>query len=191
MSAMSPARKARKRVLVVEDDRALNRAVCGFLVKAGFTVVSAADGIKALEELRRQKFDLMLLDLGLPGMGGLEVLACVRDEADSPRVVVMTADDTPETLLRAVRDQAYEYLAKPFAPRIIGRVVKRALAATSNVLPIEVISARPEWVELRVPCALEVAERIQGVMHRLEADLPEKIRESVGQAFRELLLNAI
>jgi anti-sigma regulatory factor (Ser/Thr protein kinase) len=58
-------------------------------------------------------------------------------------------------------------------------------------LPIEVISARPQWVELVAPCSLAVVERIQTFMMQLETDLPEDIRESVGHAFRELLSNAI
>ena len=68
--------------------------------------------------------------------------------------------------------------------------MKRALAADGS-LAIEVLSARPEWVELLVPCSLEFADRLQGFMMRLDADLPEAVRESVGYAFRELLCNAI
>jgi anti-sigma regulatory factor (Ser/Thr protein kinase) len=54
-----------------------------------------------------------------------------------------------------------------------------------------VVSARPEWVELVAPCSLDVADRIQEFMLHLDADLPEDVRESMGQAFRELLTNAI
>jgi anti-sigma regulatory factor (Ser/Thr protein kinase) len=54
-----------------------------------------------------------------------------------------------------------------------------------------VVSARPEWVEIIAPCSLRVSNRIQGFMKGLEADLPESIRESIGQAFRELLSNAV
>ncbi len=56
---------------------------------------------------------------------------------------------------------------------------------------IEVVSARPTWVELVVPCELATAERIQGFMAHLELDLPEDVRDAVGRVFRELLLNAI
>lgn len=57
--------------------------------------------------------------------------------------------------------------------------------------PIEVVSAKPEWLELLVPCDLAVVDRIQAFMARLDADLPDGVRESVGRAFRELLINAI
>jgi CheY-like chemotaxis protein/anti-sigma regulatory factor (Ser/Thr protein kinase) len=188
---MSPPRKQKKRILVVDDDRVLCHGLTSLLKGSGYTVAQASDGIEALELLAKKKFDLLLLDVGLPRMNGLEVLARLRLNAAPPRVVVMTADDTPETLLLAVRQQAYEYITKPFPPNSIIAVVGRALAAPAESLPIEVVSARPEWVELLVPCALEVAERIQGFMMRLEAGLPDEARESVGQAFRELLINAI
>ena len=134
----------------------------------------------------------MLLDLGLPGMGGMEVLARVRALASPPRVVVVTADDTPETLLEAIRGQVDGYVTKPFAPGGIVEVISDALAKPpAAALPIEVVSARPEWVELLAPCSLDVANRIQGFMMTLEAGLPENVRESVGQAFHELLFNGV
>ncbi len=81
----------------------------------------------------------------------------------------MTADDTPATLLRAVRSRAWDYIVKPFPPATITDIVKKALASDGS-LAIEVLSARPEWVELLVPCSLEIADRLQGFMMRLDAD---------------------
>ena len=188
---MPPARKVKTKILVVDDDRALRHALTSLLKGSGYSVASASDGVEALEQLAKRKFDLLLLDVGLPRISGLEVLAQLRSKDLSPRVVVMTADDAPETLLRAVRDRAYDYVTKPFPPNAIIGIVERALADPAASLPIEVVSARPEWVELLVPCALEVADRIQSFMMRLDADLPEQARESVGLAFRELLINAI
>ena len=134
----------------------------------------------------------MLLDLGLPGMSGMEVLARVRGLASPPRVVVITADDAPGTLLEAIRGQVDGFVTKPFAPGGIVDVIEDVLAKPpAAVLPIEVVSARPEWVELLAPCSLDVANRIQGFMMTLEAHLPEKVRESVGQAFHELLFNGV
>jgi anti-sigma regulatory factor (Ser/Thr protein kinase) len=69
-------------------------------------------------------------------------------------------------------------------------LVRDALNATS-AQPINVVSARPNWVELSVPCTREAADRLQGVVSHLDANLPEDVRESVAYAFRELLLNAI
>jgi CheY-like chemotaxis protein len=178
-------------VLVVDDDRAVRLALTTLLKGAGYAVSEAADGQGALDEMVRTRPTVVLLDIGLPGMSGLDVLARAHRLSDPPRVVVITADDTPETLLKAVRAQAVRYVTKPFAPSAIVDIVGEVVAATREPLPIEVVSARPEWVEIVAPCALEVADRIQNFLMQLESDLPEPVRESVGQAFRELLTNAI
>ena len=68
--------------------------------------------------------------------------------------------------------------------------MREALARAAEP-PIEVVSARPNWVELVVPCTRGAADRLHAVMAQLETDLPEELRESVGYAFRELLLNAV
>jgi CheY-like chemotaxis protein len=182
----------RKHVLVVEDDRVLRLALSRLLAEA-HAVDEAADGPTALAKLEQGRFDLVLLDIGLPGLNGLDVLTRVHAAGNgkAPRVVVMTADDTPETLLRAIRQQAYDYVVKPFPPSAILDIAARALAAPDDALAIQVLSARPDWVELLVPCSLDVADRLQNFMMRLETGLPEDVRESVGMAFRELLCNAI
>jgi anti-sigma regulatory factor (Ser/Thr protein kinase) len=102
----------------------------------------------------------------------------------------MTSDDTPETLLEVVRQQAFKYVHKPVAAPALLQTVRAALAAPETP-PIEVISARKEWVELVVPCTAEAAERLTGVMAGLDNDLAPKLREQISYAFRELLLNAI
>ena len=189
---MSPLTDAPRRILVVDDDRALRHALSTLLEGAGHIVSQAGDGPEALARLAGGPTDLMLLDLGLPGMGGMEVLARVRALASPPRVVVVTADDTPETLLEAIRGQVDGYVRKPFAPGGIVDVISDVLAKPpAAALPIEVVSARPEWVEILVPCSLDAANRIQGFMMTLEAGLPEHVRESVGSAFHELLFNGV
>lgn len=189
---MTLATSAKGRILIVDDDRAFRHAIGTLLEQAGHTVLHAADGSEAVSRLADQAVDLMLLDIGLPGMSGLDVLARVRTLAAPPRVVVVTADDTPETLLSVVRGQADRYVTKPFAPSAIVEVVEEVLIAVpAAALPIEVVSARPDWVEIVAPCSRQVADRIQAFMMQLEAGLPEAVRESVGQAFRELLYNAV
>lgn len=175
---------------MVDDDRVLRRALSALLDEAGHAVEQASDGPEALEKLADGRFDLVLLDIGLPTISGLDVLAHARRLDPPPLVIVMTADDTPVTLLEAVRRQAYRYLRKPFPPGTILEVVNDA-AEHSAHLEVEVISAKPEWLELVAPCALEMADRIQSFVMHLDADLPEAVRESVAQAFRELLTNAI
>jgi anti-sigma regulatory factor (Ser/Thr protein kinase) len=102
----------------------------------------------------------------------------------------MTADDTPETVLRVVKEQAYQFIPKPMPPKSIVETVEQALSS-SDFLPIEVVSAKPDWLELVVPCQTEIADRIESFVQGLTVKLSEEVRESVGRAFRELLMNAI
>jgi anti-sigma regulatory factor (Ser/Thr protein kinase) len=106
-------------------------------------------------------------------------------------VVIITADDTPATLLDAVRAEAYALLTKPIDPDHLLDTVERALRGSRGTPPIRVLSARPEWVELAVPCDRESAERIQSFLARLDTDLEPSLREAIGRVFREMLLNAV
>lgn len=181
---------AMKKILVVEDDRATRYLLTRTLQREGYAVASATDGAQGLRHMRKQEFDLVLLDVWMPRMNGLDLLAKMRAEGLAAKVVVLTSDDTPETLLRAVREQAWQYISKPVEPGRLVELVSEALAATP-VPAIEVLSGLPEWVELLVPCDRHAAERIQGFIARLETDLPEEVRESVGMVFHEMLMNAI
>ena len=178
------------KILVVDDDRVTRHLVRKVLTGAGFSTSIAKDGVEALKALDTQRFDLLLLDVWMPRMTGLDVLATLRNSKTRPRVVVMTSDDTPETLLTAVRDQAFMYVHKPVAPATLLETVRGALQAPEPA-PIEVVSARPDWVELVVPCTREAAERIHAVMANLGTKLDPKLRDSIAYAFRELLTNAI
>jgi CheY-like chemotaxis protein/anti-sigma regulatory factor (Ser/Thr protein kinase) len=183
---------ASRRILIVDDDRASRYILAGLLEAAGHIVDQAADGQEAMRRLDAGDYDIVLLDVGLPDISGLDVLAYARAAASPPIAIMMTADDTPETMLAAIREQAYRYILKPIMPDTIVEVIDDAIANRSSAaLPIEVVSARPEWVELVVPCVLEMADRIQLFVMQLDTTIPLPVRESVAQAFRELMTNAI
>lgn len=187
---MSHTLATRQKVLVADDDRTTRYAITRMLRDANYLVTAAKDGMDALRKIQRKAFDLVFLDIWMPGISGLEVLACIRLGTSHPKVIIMTSDSTPETLLRAVREQAYEYITKPFPPKEAVEVAQRALEDDSSP-PIEVISARPHWVELLIPCTRDAAERIQTFLMKLEADLPDDLRHTIAMAFRELVLNAV
>jgi two-component system, OmpR family, response regulator len=187
---MGRASVLRQKILVADDDRTTRFAVSSMLKKAGYAVTAAKDGAEALRNIQRKTFDLAFLDIWMPGLTGLEVLARVREGESHPKIIMMTSDATPETVLRAIREQAYEYLSKPFPPKEAVEVAERALKQNASP-PIEVISAKRHWVELLIPCTREAAERIQSFLMKLEADLPDHLRDTIGLAFKELLLNAV
>jgi DNA-binding NtrC family response regulator len=113
------------RVLVVDDDRSIRRTLEKFLLGEGYDVAVAADGREAIAAAAGA--DLVLLDLGLPGLDGFEVLAAIRAEPQPPPVVVITARDDMQSTVRAVQMGAYEYLVKPLDIDRIRLVVRRAL----------------------------------------------------------------
>jgi CheY-like chemotaxis protein/anti-sigma regulatory factor (Ser/Thr protein kinase) len=178
------------KILIVDDDRVSSRFLAKLLQKDGYSIATAADGVEGLEELRKGDVDLALIDVWMPRITGLELLGHMRSEGIATKAVIMTSDGAPETLLQAVREQAYQYVTKPVDPKKLVELVTEALSANA-VAAIEVLSAKPHWVELLVPCAREAAERIQEFMSRLHAGLPGDVAEVVGQIFREMLMNAI
>jgi DNA-binding response OmpR family regulator len=188
---MAPASPStRKQLLVVDDDPSIHDFVGYALRSQPVDIVScetAGDGFRRIAE---RAFDLILLDLGLPDMNGLEVLSRLRQTGSGFRVIVITADDTPESLVRAIRENTYDYLRKPFTATDLADLVTRALSAKSDPA-IEVVSAKREWLELSIPCTRDSAERIEHFVRELDADLALELMEPVAQSFRELLMNAV
>ena len=111
--AATEAKVIMSRILVVDDDKTTRLVLRKVLTNAGFSTSVAKDGVEALKAIDAGGFDLLLLDVWMPRMNGLELLAKLRASAIRPRVVVMTSDDAPETLLKAVREQAFKYVHKP------------------------------------------------------------------------------
>ena len=116
-----------RKILVVDDDKTTRHLFQKVLDGAGFSTSVAKDGVQALKALSAERFDLLLLDVWMPRMNGLDLLAKLRTRKTRPRVVVMTSDDTPETLLKAVRGQAFKYLHKPVEPPTLLNTVREVL----------------------------------------------------------------
>ncbi len=178
------------KILVVEDNSNERNGLCRILERAGYDVRSAADGVEALQRIRDDKFDLLLVDIWMPRMNGLELLAHLPEDS-RPKALVITGDESPDTLLRSLREKAHLFIAKPLQLEVLLQVIKTTLESPPGPDPIEVLSAEPNWVELRFPCELETAGRIENVVDQLNYSLPPEVRQSVRIAFHELLMNAI
>jgi DNA-binding response OmpR family regulator len=111
------------KILVVEDEVDLALGVRDALAHVGFDVAVRHDGKQALEELRRERYDLVVLDLMLPGMNGLELLKELRKDRADIRVLILTALSDEEDLLKGFQAGADDYMAKPFSPReLVARI---------------------------------------------------------------------
>jgi two-component system copper resistance phosphate regulon response regulator CusR len=103
------------RVLVVEDDRTVGQFVRRGLEEAGLHVELAVDGPEGLTRASEGEFDLVVLDLRLPGLSGVELLRTLRDRGVTTPVLVLTAQDALESKVQALRIGADDYVTKPFA----------------------------------------------------------------------------
>ncbi|MDD9207356.1 MtrAB system response regulator MtrA [Georgenia sp. 10Sc9-8] len=113
------------RVLVVDDDTALSEMIGIVLESEGFDPVFCADGGQALEMFRNEQPDLVLLDLMLPGMDGIQVCRLIRGESDVP-IVMLTAKSDTIDVVTGLEAGADDYIAKPFKPReLVARVRAR------------------------------------------------------------------
>ena len=179
------------KLLVVEDEPQVRDVVCAILARAGLRAETAADGVEALERLRRDSFDLVLLDVGLPGMDGLSVLERLQELKRPPRAIVMTGDDAPETVLRAAQAHACRYVTKPIDAATLVELVREVLDLDHLGPAIEVVSSRPNWVELLVPCTIEAAERSESFLGAIKTGASPEVAEKVGKAVHEVMLNAV
>jgi len=103
------------KILVVEDDRTVGPYVVRGLAEQGFQVDLVADGNEALAASARATYDLLVLDLRLPGLSGLDVLRTLRDRGNATPILVLTAQDAVDFKVQALRAGADDYVTKPFA----------------------------------------------------------------------------
>ena len=123
------------RILVVEDEARIAEVVQSYLERDGHVVALAGTGEEALADLARRRFDLLVLDLGLPGVSGEEVCRQVRAASDVP-IIMLTARDAEEDLVKGLESGADDYLTKPFSPRELTARVRALLRrARSDVEP--------------------------------------------------------
>lgn len=102
------------RLLVVEDDPALGEGICNGLRQEGYTIDWLQDGVSALHALQQETFDLVVLDLGLPRLDGIEVLRRLRAGGDAVPVLILTARDATDDRIAGLDAGADDYLVKPF-----------------------------------------------------------------------------
>ncbi|MDP2663599.1 MAG: response regulator transcription factor [Dehalococcoidia bacterium] len=123
---------AGEKILVVDDEARIVELVQVYLERDGFLVLAARDGIEALEVARRERPDLVILDLMLPGMGGLEVCRVLRSESSVP-IIMLTARDEEVDKLIGLELGADDYITKPFSPREVVARVRAVLRRAASV----------------------------------------------------------
>ena len=115
------------RILVVDDEPNLREAIRYVLLARGYTVDAVGSGEQAVVEHRQEPYDLVILDISLPGISGLETLAQLRAIAPSPSAVFITAFGSIASAVEAMRSGGFDYLTKPFDNEDVVLSVERSL----------------------------------------------------------------
>ena len=127
-----PQQQRRYRILVVDDEERMVRFIRLNLEQDGFEVITAANGKEALDRIREDLPDLVLLDVMMPDLDGFEVLRMLREFSDVP-VIMLTARSTEEDIVRGLELGADDYITKPFSPRVLVSRVRAVLRRVEAV----------------------------------------------------------
>src|SRR5512136_2128604 len=122
------------RLLVVDDEKAMRVSLAEIFTMRGAQVTAAADGREAVELLNQHDFDLMLLDLKMPGMSGIQVMEGAQKVRPATVVILLTAHATLDSAISAMRRGAFDYLLKPCEPRTLIAGVERGLTKRAEFL---------------------------------------------------------
>ena len=132
---------ASERILIVDDEGGMRRLLGRILTREGYDTTTAANGVEALRLVANERFDLVVTDIKMPEMDGLQLLQEIREFEPSLPVIVITAYGTIENAVQALRAGAYDYIAKPFeADEIkltVAKVLERERLLAENVLEPE------------------------------------------------------
>lgn len=154
------------KLLVVDDEHLIRWSLEQNLKKQGYDVVTAGSGEDALRLVREEQPDLVLLDIQLPGMSGIEVLEKIKDHDDDIVVIMVTANSGLENAVNAMRLGAFDYISKPFNLDEIAIVVKKALETSD--LRQEVVRLRTETKKNGPPNIIGESRQIQQLMEVLD-----------------------
>lgn len=115
------------KLLIVDDELIMRESLAGWLQRDGHEVVTAASGEEALIKIKEMRFDILLVDIKMEGISGLEVLKNVKETDPDTAVVMITAYGSIQTAIEAIKKGAYDYLLKPFDPNELGVLIDKIL----------------------------------------------------------------
>ncbi len=169
----------KRHIVVIEDEDLIRRGIADALTAAGYTTSEASDGETGLIEARRMGVDLVLLDLLLPGIDGLEVLARLRETHKHLPVIILTARGSEEDRVRGLRRGADDYVVKPFSAReLLARVdavLRRSAGSPPTITALVGAESRVDFMRREVlfddGSRSGLTEMEAGVLNHLAANL--------------------
>ncbi|HEX9438805.1 MAG TPA: response regulator transcription factor [Roseiflexaceae bacterium] len=156
------------RILIVDDESSIRLTLGALLQRAGYEITAAENGMEAVALLERQSFDLMLVDLKMPGMDGMEVVAAARQRQQDIAIIVLTGHGSLDTAVEGLHQGIFDYLLKTTEPPQVIERVKVGLAARAQHLRertlLDVVGAAVQ--ELRGPQTNKSTESSGGASER-------------------------
>jgi DNA-binding NtrC family response regulator len=181
------------KILIADDDKNLAQVLANELFEERFQVDKAESGTKAVDLLEKNEYDVLLLDLTMPGIGGIDVLRRIKTSELTTEVVILTGNATVPTAVEAMKLGAYDYLTKPFKMEELKVVIqkayeKKALLAENLVLRTQVRrQSQTQRIITKNPLMLEILEKVKKVAM---SDFPVLIYGESGVG-KELISKAI
>ncbi len=154
------------RVLVIDDDDVVCLSCLRVLGEEGYDVEAAHSGAEGLARLEKAAFDVVLLDLKMPGMDGMEVLGRLRDSRPDVDVLIITGHATVETAVSAMKMGAFDYVTKPFTPDELSLVVKR-VAEKRRLLTENRALQQELWAKYRLDGMIGTSRGMEDVFRRI------------------------
>ena len=177
------------KVLVVDDELKIARLVRDYLTEAGFVVTLASSGPAAVATARSEKPDLVVLDLGLPGMDGYDVTRAIRAQSAIP-IIMLTARSEETDRIVGLELGADDYVVKPFSPRELVARVKAVLRRTDGAVTTETIRAVDVLINIPHRSVTRGEDRVE--LTASEFELLRILASSPGRVFtRGQLLDAL
>jgi anti-sigma regulatory factor (Ser/Thr protein kinase)/ActR/RegA family two-component response regulator len=178
-------------MLMIAPDETLLKALRASPLLDGHAIEVAGSETDALRQLRRRAFDVLVTAPDSNLAEDAAILDEVRLVRPGVRIVLLAPHTTPELVIGALRKRAFACFSAPFDASEITDMLSRALEAGDWKDGIEVLSATPDWMHVRVNCRLLSAERLVNFLTELRSDVPEAPRDDFMFAFREVLMNSM
>lgn len=180
-----------QRILIIRDDPVAAPGLQESLQLPHCSIEVAEGDADALQRLRLSSFDVALTSPRSSIKEDLSLITEIEQIRPGVRTIVLAPEATPEDVIAALRARVFACFSSPFDVAEVAAMTERALQADDWRSCIQVLSAQPNWIALRLTCQMITAERLVRFMTELRSDLEDPDRTALLTAFREILLNAM